>query len=75
MPRTQQSLFQWMVSRHVDTLHPLMGTGREDQLDGERPSLGSVLPPGKGRQTKTIRLMVGLMILKHEFDIFGERVE
>lgn len=36
--------------------------------------LAPYYPPGKGRQTKAIRLMVGLMILKH-VDIFGERVE
>lgn len=73
-PRTQQSLFQWMADRHVDANHPLMVlAGKIDWKAIER-GLAPYYAPGKGRPAKPTRLMVGLMILKHRFDLSDEAV-
>ena len=73
-PRTQQSLFQWIADRHVDPEPPLMKLSEKIDWAAIDRVLLPYYSPGKGRPAKPTRLMVGLMILKHRFDLSDERV-
>ena len=73
-PRTQQSLFQWIADRHVDPEHPLMKLSEKIDWAAIDQVLAPYYSPGKGRPAKPTRLMVGLMILKHRFDLSDEAV-
>ena len=73
-PRTQPSLFQWIADRHVDSEHPLMTLAEKIDWAAIDRVLAPYYSPGKGRPAKSTRLMVGLMILKHRFDLSDEAV-
>ena len=71
----QPSLFSWVVQQHLDPEHPLLVLSGKIDWKG----IDSVLAPyyarsGTGRPPKPTRLMVGLMILKHRFDLSDEEV-
>ena len=71
----QPSLFSWVVQQHLDPEHPLLVLSGKIDWKG----IDSVLAPyyarsSTGRPPKPTRLMVGLMILKHRFDLSDEEV-
>ena len=73
-PHTQPSLFQWIADRHVNPEHPLMKLSEKIDWAAIDGVLAPYYSPGKGRPAKPTRLMVGLMILKHRFDLSDEAV-
>lgn len=68
-PRREPSLFSWVVQRHIDPEHPLMLLAGKIDWRGIDAALSPYYSRKTGRPAKPTRLMVGLMILKHRFDL------
>ena len=72
---SQPSLFSWVVQQHLDPEHPLMVLSGKIDWTG----IDAALAPysarsGTGHPPKPTRMMVGLMILKHRFDLSDAEV-
>ena len=66
----QPSLFSWVVQQHLDPEHPLLVLSGKIDWKGIDLALAPYYArSGTGRPPKPTRLMVGLMILKHRFDL------
>lgn len=69
----QYSIFEWMFKDNLDTGHELIRLGGSINWDSVTLKLSryySLI----GRKSKKIRLMVGLHILKHRYDLSDEMV-
>jgi len=63
-PDTQQSFF-FSLADTLDHRHPLFTLGEKVDWDALEAAFGKLYHPTQGRPCKPIRLMAGLLILKH----------
>jgi IS5 family transposase len=72
IPERQLLMFETLFSDVLNSEHELLRAARLIDWDGLHDVLGAYYSP-LGRQGKSIRLMVGIHILKHRYDCSDER--
>jgi transposase, IS5 family len=77
MEAVSQDLFRARLDQIIDRRHPLAVLAARMPWAAIESELSEVLPPaptGAGRAALPLRLMVGLLYLKHAFDASDEEV-
>ncbi len=68
----QKELFRPALDQIIDESHPLVRLARSIDWEGLGRDLGGVFKPGAGHPPLPVRLMAGLLILKHMHGLSDE---